>query len=74
MIEIPSKMGTQNTGQKPNSVPKDEKPISQYLHIRPSTIRHRKLMALAHELGCSWQDIARIAIDTYLSQNFPKQV
>lgn len=73
MIEIPSKMGTNHHEPGLQIVP-SENPNSQYLKISPSTMRYRKLTALAHEFGCSWQEIARLAIDTYLNQNSPKQV
>jgi hypothetical protein len=69
-IEIPFKLGTRDSSPGCPIVPKP----SEYLHISRATMRHRKLMALAQELGCSWQDVARFAIDTYLRQNPPKQV
>lgn len=36
-------------------------------------MRYRQLVALANEFGCSWQDVARFAIDIYLKKNPPKQ-
>lgn len=47
---------------------------SQYLKVARSTMRYRRLLELARECGCSWQDVARIAIDTYLTKNPPKKV
>lgn len=47
-------------------------PKSLYLHIRPSTQRFHLLMALAGELGCTWQDVAWEAIDEFLRKNPPK--
>ncbi len=44
---------------------------SQYLKVARSTMRYRRLLALAREHGCSWQEVARIAIDTYLTKNPP---
>lgn len=53
-----------------NSLPKR----SQYLKVYPPTNRFRLLQALADELGCTWQEVAREAIDLYLRKNPPKQV
>lgn len=39
---------------------------SQYLKIKRSSVRFMKLMSLADSLGCSWQSIAREAIDMLL--------
>lgn len=39
---------------------------SQYLKIKRSSVRFMKLMCLADSLGCSWQSIAREAIDMML--------
>lgn len=39
---------------------------SQYLKIKRSSVRFMKLMRLADSVGCSWQSIAREAIDILL--------
>jgi len=39
---------------------------SQYLKIRRSSKRFAKLMSLAESLDCSWQSLAREAIDMLL--------
>lgn len=44
---------------------------SQYLKISYSSKRYYLLMALAQELGCSWQSIALAAIDELLDREAP---
>lgn len=44
---------------------------SQYLKISYSSKRFYRLMALARELGCSWQSIALEAIDELLDREAP---
>lgn len=44
---------------------------SQYLKVARSSMRYRLLILLAKECGCSWQEVARVAIDDYLAQNPP---
>lgn len=44
---------------------------SQYLRVARSSMRYRLLILLAKECGCTWQDVARVAIDDYLAQNPP---
>lgn len=44
---------------------------SQYLRVARSSMRYRLLIMLAKECGCTWQDVARVAIDDYLAQNPP---
>lgn len=39
---------------------------SQYFKLSRSSVRYYRLMALAEEIGCSWQDLVREAIDQYL--------
>lgn len=46
---------------------------SQYLKISYSSKRFYRLMALARELGCSWQSIALEAIDELLDREAPRQ-
>jgi len=55
------------------SKPQDTPRRSQYLKVYPPTKRYRLLIALADELGCTWQEVARFAIDEYLRKNPPKQ-
>lgn len=52
---------------------KKDNPQSQYLKISPSTRRYQELMTLAQECNCSWQEIARTAIDWYLHTKKPKK-
>ena len=68
-----AKMGTKTSCRQRPGVPTDN-PQSQYLKIAPSTRRYKELMALAQEYDCSWQQIARAAIDWYLHKNPPKQI
>lgn len=46
---------------------------SQYLKVDRSTKRYRLLLLLAEECDCRWQEVARVAIDTYLARNPPKR-
>lgn len=50
-----------------------DRPPSQYLKISYSSKRFYRLMALARELGCSWQSIALEAIDELLDRESPQQ-
>lgn len=48
-------------------------PQSQYLKVSRSTMRYKLLTALAEEYDCTWQQIARVAIDWYIRRNPPKE-
>jgi len=44
-------------------------PKVEYFKLSPSTSRYHRLMSLAADLGCSWQDIIKEAIDVYLKKS-----
>lgn len=47
----------------------NSKPV--YFKLSPCTIEYHEVMKLAERLGVPWQNIARTAITTYLT-NFPE--
>jgi hypothetical protein len=62
---------------QPAPVPGPRSPVppepSQYLKVAYSSKRYYRLMALAREMGCSWQSIALLAIDELLDRESPHQ-
>lgn len=53
------------------STPVSEHNNCVYLAMRPSTPRYHKLMDKAQDMGMTWQEVARLAIDWYLNKYPP---
>ena len=51
---------------KTKELPPDVPPKVEYFKFPPSQTRYHRVMALAHERDCPWQEIIRNAIDFYL--------
>jgi len=65
-------MNSQNVGT--TRLPGDAAPVPKcvYFSISPSTSRFHRVMLLASRYKVSWQEIIRIAIDSYLTK-FPQE-
>lgn len=46
--------------------PQSEIEKSVYYKLSPATYRYRRLMQLADERDCRWQEVVNIALDIYL--------
>ena len=65
-------MNSQNVGTTISAGHAALVPKVEYFKLSPSTSRYHRLMSLAADWGCSWQDIIKEAIDVYLKKN-PKK-
>ena len=66
-------MNNQNVGTTISAGHAALVPKVEYFRLSPSTSRYYRLMSLAADLDCSWQDIIKEAMDVYLKK-YPQKV